>query len=217
MPKKYSINWKDEAPVSFEVNGATYASLEDVPNPKDRRKLKAMLGASGEIEQSFDEFDKNFDKKFAAMQGESKTMENLFIWIFYGVAVLMLVIAAVSAFFAVQKAEKARSADGVVVDMLVRSQYEEETRSYRDYYYPVVQFTAEDGETRKVEMAEGSSPQSYELREQVTVLYDVEHPLDARIESAGSSIAPWILPGIMGILGILFGGAAFLVKKFLFT
>jgi hypothetical protein len=88
---------------------------------------------------------------------------------------------------------------------------------YDDYYFPVVQFTAADGKTRQVEMSEGSSSQSYERGNEVTVLYDAEHPLDVRIKSAGSSMLMWILPGITGILGIAFGGAVLGVRKFLFA
>lgn len=218
MAKKYSVNWEDDVPVSFEVDGVRYDSLEDVPNPKDRRKLEAMLDTSEEIEQSFDEFDKNFDKEFAAMKGESKTMENTILWIFGGVAVLMLLIAGISSFFNVQKLSKEQSADGVVVDIVKRREYvNEQDRIYDDYYFPVVRFIASDGRTRELEMSEGSSTQEYEAGNEVTVLYDPERPLDARIKSVSSSMLMWILPGITGILGGCFGGAVLLVRKLLFT
>jgi len=217
MAKKYSINWEDEVPVSFEVDGVKYDSLEDVTNPKDRRKLEAMLDTS-EFDQSFDEFDKNFDKQFAEMKGESKTMENIILWIFSGVAVLMLLIAGISSFLNLQKISKEESADGMVVDVVKHRQYiDEQDDVYDDYYFPVVRFTASDGKTRELEMSEGSSSQEYEAGNEVTVLYDPEHPLDARIKSVGSSGLMWILPGITGILGICFGGAVLLVRKFLFA
>lgn len=217
MAKKYSINWENEVPVSFEVDGVQYASLEDVPNPKDRRKLEAMLDTS-EFDQSFEEFDKNFDKEFAEMKTDSKKMESIILWIFSGVAVLMLLIAGISSFFNIQKLSKEESADGVVVDVVKHREYiNEQDRVYNDYYYPVVQFAASDGKTRQVQMSEGSSSQEYERGNEVTVLYDSEHPLDARIKSAGSNMLMWILPGITGILGICFGGAALLVRKFLFA
>ena len=43
--KKYSINWENDEAVSFEVNGVTYESLDDIPNWKDRDKLSAMMQA----------------------------------------------------------------------------------------------------------------------------------------------------------------------------
>ncbi|MBI5951330.1 MAG: DUF3592 domain-containing protein [Chloroflexi bacterium] len=224
MAKKYSVNWEEDVPVSFEVNGVKYDSLEDVPNPKDRRKLEAMLDtsefdqASEEFDREFEEFNRNFDKEFKEMKAESKTMENTVLWIFSGVAVLMLLIAGIASFVNLQKLSKEESADGVVVDVVKRREYvNEQDRVYNDYYFPVVQFTAADGKTRQVQMSEGSSSQEYEQGNQVTVMYDPERPLDARIKSAGSSMLMWILPGITGILGICFGGAVLVVRKFLFT
>ncbi len=192
MAKKYSVNWEDDVPVSFEVDGVKYDSLEDVPNPKDRRKLEAMLDtsefdeAAEKFDKEFEEFDKNFDKEFKEMKTDSKKMESIILWIFAGVAVLMLLIAGISSFFNVQKMSKEQSADGVVVDVVKRREYvNEQDRVYNDYYFPVVQFTASDGKTRQVQMSEGSSSQEYEAGNKVTVLYDPERPLDARIKSAG--------------------------------
>ena len=39
MPRKYSINWQDDEPISFEVDGIVYETLEQVPNEVDRAKL----------------------------------------------------------------------------------------------------------------------------------------------------------------------------------
>jgi flagellar basal body-associated protein FliL len=218
MAKKYSINWEDETPVSFEVDGVAYNSLEDVPNPKDRRKLEAMLDTSEEVEQSFEDFDKKFDKEFAEMKTDSKKMESIILWIFSGVAVLMLLIAGISSFFNLQKLSKEQSADGVVVDVVKHRQYiDEQDDVYDDYYFPVVRFTASDGKTRELEMSEGSSSQEYEAGNKVTVLYNPDHPLDARVKSVGSSMLMWILPGITGILGVAFGGAVWMVSKYLFA
>lgn len=224
MAKKYSVNWEDDVPVSFEVDGVTYNSLEEVTNPKDRKKLEAMLDtsefdeAAEKFDKEFEEFDKNFDKEFKEMKTESKTMENTILWIFSGVAVIMLLVAGISSFFNVQKLSKEQSADGVVVDVVKRREYvNEQDRVYNDYYFPVVQFTASDGKTRQVQMSEGSSSQEYEKGNEVTVLYDPGHPLDARVKSAGSSMLMWILPGITGILGVCFGGAVLVVRKFLFS
>jgi hypothetical protein len=182
MGKKYSVNWENNVPVSFEVDGVEYSSLEDIPNPKDQRKLKAMLDTS-----EFDEAAEKFD-------------------------------AGISSFFNLQKLSKEQSAAGVVVDVVKRREYvNEQDRVYNDYYFPVVQFTAVDGKIRQVQMSEGSSSQEYEQGNQVTVLYNSERPLDARIKSVGSSMLMWILPGITGILGIVFGGAVLVVRKFLFA
>jgi len=78
--------------------------------------------------------------------------------------------------------------------------------------YPVVRFTADDGRRRDVQMSEGSELQFYEAGDEVTVRYDPQHPLEARIDSFGSNALMWILPGITGILGLAFGGAVLAVR-----
>jgi hypothetical protein len=64
-------------------------------------------------------------------------------------------------------------------------------------------------------MTEGSSAPSHEVGDEVTVLYNPEHPLEARIKSFGSSALMWILPGITGILGLGFLGAVIAVRRFM--
>lgn len=54
MPrKKYSINWENDEPVSFEVDAILYESLDQIPGEADRSKLETMMNASVE-----DEFEK---------------------------------------------------------------------------------------------------------------------------------------------------------------
>lgn len=204
--KKYSINWEDDIPLSFEVNGVPYASLEAVPDETDRRKLEAML-------------DSSFDAKFAEMQKEVQqikgpAVEKIILTVFSGVAALMLFIAAVAAFSNVLKLGREESASGRVVDVIERREYvNEQDRVIEEYYYPVVEFVASDGRRRTVQMNEGSSSPQYEVGEEVTVLYEPEHPLEARIKSVGSSALMWILPGITGILGGAFLGAVIAVQR----
>ena len=52
--KKYSINWENDEPVSFEVDGVTYNSLDDVPSERDRNKLAAMMDAASD-EDAFED------------------------------------------------------------------------------------------------------------------------------------------------------------------
>lgn len=211
--KKYSINWENDEPLSFEVDGVTYDSLDDVPGEKDRNKLAAMIDAS--IEDSFE--DIKFDEKeFEELQksATNSNMEKIVLGIFSGVAVLMILIAAISSFSNIQKIAKEESTPGQVVDVIVRREYiNEQDRIIRDFYYPVIEFVAIDGHKRTVQINEGSDSPYYEKGDEITVLYDPDHPLDARIRSAGSNALMWILPAITGILGIAFAGAVFIVKK----
>jgi hypothetical protein len=64
-------------------------------------------------------------------------------------------------------------------------------------------------------MTEGSSAPQHEVGDEVTVLYNPERPLEARIQSLGSYALLWVLPGITGFLGLAFLGAVIVVQKFL--
>ena len=213
MTKKYSINWENDEPVSFEVGGVSYDSLDDVPNEKDKDKLAAMVQAASEDGFEDVKFD---EKEFEELRkaAENPSMERWVLGGFTGIAVVMILVAVISSFFNIQKIAKEESAPGRVVDVVVRRELvNEENDIVRDFYYPVIEFVASDGHKRTVQVSEGSDSPYFEKGNEVTVLYDPEHPLDARIKSAGSSALMWILPGITGILGIAFAGAVFVVKK----
>ena len=145
--------------------------------------------------------------------------EKMILWVFSGVAAIMLVIAIFSSFGVISKISKEESANGRVMDMIVKVQYmtDEEGRQLpsENFYYPVVEFRSSDGRRHYVQLVEGSSPASFEIGEDVTILYDPEHPLDARIKSVGSSLLLWVLPGITGILGLSFLVAVLVVHRFL--
>jgi hypothetical protein len=209
--KKYSINWEDDLPVSFEVNGVKYESIEDVPNEGDRRKLEAMLNSS---------FDADFnDAEFEQLRKDTERIrkfpiEKVILWIFSGVAAIMLFVAGISTLGAVSKINKEVSATGNVIDMIERREYvNEQDRVVREYYYPVIEYISNDGKSHTVQLTEGSQTPSYDIGDEVTVLYDPEHPLDARIDSFGSSALMWVLPGITGVLGSAFLVAVLVVWK----
>ena len=208
--KKYSINWEDDLPVSFEVDGVRYESLEEVPSEADRRKLEAMMESS---------FDADFEAGLAEMKRETPevngaSVEKLILSAFTGVAALMLLIAGIASFNNILKISREESAPGRVVEIIERREYvNEQDRIIEEYYYPVVEFVASDGKRRSVQLSEGSSSPQYEVGEEVTVLYDPKHPLEARIKSFGSSALMWILPGITGILGVAFLAAVIAVRK----
>ena len=204
--KKYSINWEDDLPVSFEVDGVLYESLEQVPDETDRAKLEAILDSSFGME--FDEAE------FEAQMKSGAKAESLILGIFSGVAALMLLAALVLSFFNILKINLEESADGTVVDMVSRREYvNEQDRVVREYYYPVVEFVSRDGRRHSVQMNEGSQTPSHEIGDKVTVLYNPKSPLDARIKSYGSSALMWVLPGITGVLGFGFLGAVIAVRR----
>ena len=143
MAKKYSINWENDEPVSFEVDGVTYNSLDDVPKEKDRNKLAAMMDAAAD-DDAFE--DVKFDEKeFEELRkaAEDPTMERWVLGGFTAIAVVMILIAAIASFLNIQKIAKEESAPGRVVDVVVRRELvNQENDIVRDYYYPVVEFVA---------------------------------------------------------------------------
>jgi uncharacterized protein DUF3592 len=217
MPKKkYSINWENDEPSSFEVNRVSYESLDQVPDEADRSRLEAMMNASmdQEFEKEFEEFDREFEKEFEAHKKTSANAEKLILGIFSGVAMLMLLIAFISSASAILKMNREESAPGRVADIVQRREYvNEQDRVVQDYYFPVVEFVSSDGRRHSVQLTEGSSTPSHEVGDEVTVLYNPDQPLDARIKSFGSYVLMWILPGITGILGLGFLGAVLAVRK----
>ena len=223
MPgKKYSIKWEEDEPVSVEVDGVVYESLDKIPDEADREKLSAMMDGSiaQQFEKEFRNFDREFDKQvqenLEAHKKNAGKMEKIILGVFTGVAALMLLIAAIASYRAVSRMNKEESATGRVVEIIERREYvNEQDRVVQDYYYPVVEYIAADGRPHTVHMTEGSSTPSHEIGDEVTVLYNPEHPLDARIKSFGSNALMWILPGITGILGLSFLGAVLAVRRFM--
>lgn len=218
--KKYSINWENDEPVSFEVDGVSYENIDQVPDEVDREKLTAMMDASfdasldQQFEKEFKDFDKEFKKDWEEHKKTSASAEKIILGVFTGVAVLMLLIAFLSSASAILKINREESAPGRVVEIIERREYvNEQDRVVEEYYYPVVEYVSRDGRFHSVQMTEGSSAPSHEVGDEVTVLYNPERPLEARIKSFGSSALMWILPGITGILGLCFLGAVMAVHR----
>jgi hypothetical protein len=155
--KTYSINWEDDEPVSFEVDGVRYESREDVPDETDRLKLEAMMDAAerGEFDAEFEKIEQEIQ------QNQGIAVEKIILPIFTGVAILMLLIAGIASMSNIRKINREESAPGVVTDVkMERSYVNEEDRVVQEYYYPVVEFVANDGRRRNIQMSEGSSPAS---------------------------------------------------------
>ena len=210
--KRYSINWEDDLPVSFEVNGVQYEKLEDVPNEEDRRKLQAMLDSSMEADLNDPEFEKMI-KETQQINGASA--EKLIVHIFTGIAAVLLMVAGISAITTINKLGREESVPGTVVDVVEQRYEDPETDNVSYYYVPVVEFKPRDGQRMRVQLTEGSNPPSHEVGDEVTILYEPENPSDARIQSWGSTALMWLLPGITGTVGIGFLIAVLAVQKYL--
>ena len=204
--KKYTIHWEDDQAVGFEIDGVLYKSLDEIPDDKDLAKMMAMLNAAEDSDTT--------GKPPENTEPVAFPPEKIILTVFTGVAVLMLLIAAVATISNFMTIAREKSAPGRVVDVVLRREYiNQQDHIIQDYYFPVVEFNAEDGRRRAVQMEAGSSSPEYEKGNEVTVRYDPAHPLQARIDSFGSSALMWILPGITGILGLAFLGAVFIVQQ----
>ncbi len=207
MPKKkYSIQWESGKAVSFEINGVVHTSLDQISNPQDLHKLKAIMSATNK--------DGANRKDPHIPQKQSFPIEKVVLTGFSGIAAIMLLISLISSANAISTILQERSAPGRVVEIIMRREYENvQDRIVREYYFPVVDFRADDGRRHSVQMSTGSDSPEYEKGDEVTVLYDPQHPLDARIKSFGSAAMMWILPAITGILGISFLTAVLAVRR----
>ena len=199
--KKYSILWEDNEAVEFEVNGVVYRNLDEIPNHQDMVRIMAMLNAA---ELDIDPFP---------IQKTGSSPENLILNIFTGVAVLMLLVAGFSTLSTIKKISNEETAPGIVVDIVIRHDYlNDQDRIIHEYSCPVVRFSAVDGRRRDVQMSACSDPPAFEIGDEVTVRYNPNKPLDARINSFASNALMWVLPSITGVLTLAFMGAVWVVR-----
>jgi hypothetical protein len=214
MAKKYSVNVENDEVVSVEVDGVQYDDPNQIPDAEDREKILELISKSSDEDFGKD-FDKEFEEASRELERQSAQFPKIIITVFLAIAVLMLVIATISTVSTIRSLSREESATGQVVDMTVRQSRDSETQVITDYYYPVVEFDLPDGTHKQVQLSQGSWPPEYEIGEPVTILYDPEHPLDARIKSFSSMLLMWILPGITGIVGVAFLSVTLLVGRFM--
>lgn len=201
---------KDDQVVYVEVDGTHYASPDLIPDETDRDRILDLVSKS---------YDKNFDEEFEAdfreLERQSAGAPKIIISVFLAVGVLMLLIAMASTVSTIRAISQEESAPGQVVDMTVRASADNETGILQEYYYPVVEFNLPDGTFKRLQLSEGSWPPEYEIGQSVTILYNPEHPLDARIKSLSSTMLKWIFPAITGIVGVVFLSLTLIVRRFL--
>ena len=186
MGKKYSINWENDEVVSVEVDGVQYESPNQIPDPEDRARVLLLM--SGEP-----------DMDFSLAAGEPSALTKYIFLVFLAVAVLMLTISAITAVNTGRNLSREESAPGVVVDLVTRND-----SAGQEFSYPVVEFTLPDGSRKTVQLSEGNWPPAYEKGEPVTVLYDPQWPLTARIKSSSGTVSRWTWSIITGVLGVAF-------------
>ena len=200
MAKNYSVKIENDEVISIEIDGVQYDNLDQIPDPDDRDKILALMVDPSNPDSDFPDMDWEAPES-------NPVLPKIFLGVFLGIAILMFAIAAISAFSTARGLAREQSAPGRVVDMVVRVNEEG-----NEFYYPVVEFSLPDESRRTVQTAEGSWPPAYEKGDPVTVAYDPERPLNARIRSLSSAILMWTLPMITGFLGLAFLAATLLAR-----
>jgi hypothetical protein len=74
-----------------------------------------------------------------------------------------------------------------------------------------VEFPLKDGTKKTVEMAQGNWPKAYDEGEKVTVRYDPQKPLKARL--GGGSAMDFFASLLTGFLGFVFTAVAIAVRR----
>lgn len=207
MARKYSVNFEEGELVSVEVDGVVYDDPDQIPDPDDREQILELISKTQDEE--FDRAFEDFDQEFKELESQQAKFPFLIVGIFGLVALITLTIAVISGISTSRSIAREQSAPGKVVDLILRTSPggRDSQGTYtppQDYYYPIVEFTLPDGTLKTVQLNEGSWPPAYEKGEAVTVLYDPDKPIHARIQSTSSNILLWLLPGITGVVGLGF-------------
>jgi hypothetical protein len=168
------------------------------------RKRGARKRAVDEsFDQEWERLDAEFDAQAAEMARSGRTMTRVLLFLFAGIAALMLVIALLTGISTARRLSTERSALAQVIDMTERKSAEESI-----YYYPVVAFDLPGGQRQRVQLAEGSWPPAHRVGDLVTVRYQPANPLDARIDTGGGTAALWTWTIVTGALAVAFALAA---------
>jgi hypothetical protein len=122
-------------------------------------------------------------------------------WIFGSIGLAMLIIAAILVGNSQSFSEKATRAAGVVVEL------DPSYSSDGTTYAPIVRFLTTEEQEVVFRSSVSSSPPSYEVGEQVEVLYDPANPDDAVIDSVWQVyLAPMIVGFVGGVFFLIGGG-----------
>jgi len=213
MAKKFSIHMEKNAFGSVKIDGVTYTNPDDIPNPQDRKQVKAQISQTADA-RLVQVFGRKRAAEFREMERQSAIFPRLIVAIFLLLALISLGAAAISTYSALQQVTREQSAPGWVVGLVVERYHDPDTRIDTDYSYPVVEFTLAGQEMpQKVQMMQGATPPDYTVGDRVTVLFDPRQPEKSRIKSFWSDLLLWLLPGITFILGAAFAAATVLVLK----
>lgn len=128
---------------------------------------------------------------------------KLFIYIFGGIGVALLVGAGIAYNHSRNFMAKAETVQGTITEL----NYHKSSKKSGGVYYPTVQFTARDGQPYTVASNSGSNPAAYEIGESVQIYYNPEDPTDILLPDFFSLWGVSLILGGIGLVFTLIGGS----------
>lgn len=151
----------------------------------------------------------------AAVEASGANVVRIVSTVFICVGIVLLLVSAATFWFTRQSVAAEVSVEGVVVNNVIRQHTSRASNSSRettsDYYHAVVEFPLADGTKKTVEMPQGDWPKAYDEGEKVTVRYDPEKPLKARVGGGGP--LDFLATLITGFMGAVFTAIAIGVRR----
>ncbi len=171
---------------------------------RKRKRSTRRSSQGGQSAAALDaSFDAEFERESRELEESGRTLTRVLLFVFLGIAVLMVVVAVLTGISTSRKLAREQRALGQVTELIERKD-----ENANSFYYPRVAFDVPDGGRYNVPLAEGSWPPSHRVGDLVTVLYDSQNPMDARMDSRGGTSALWTWTLVTGVLGVAFLGAA---------
>ncbi|NJN21720.1 MAG: DUF3592 domain-containing protein [Leptolyngbya sp. RL_3_1] len=199
MDKQYSVNWENGRAIALSVDGVSYNHPDQIHDRQDRLVIQQLIAQGPDTAFSGGPDDKNFSD-FIDSELRLGAEAAAFRLLFPGLMAIALLLLMISAFLGIRTRQElfmGRTAEGRVIELTLRQDDEG-----NEWYYPVVEFPLADGQLQTVQVAEGSWPAAYEQGAIVTIHYDADRPLRARIHSASVTASRWLGSLITGTLGM---------------
>ncbi len=223
MEKKISVSMDDDQVTYIEVDGVTYNDPDEIPDPQDRAKVSELLSR---MERNYQRepwdddidaaFEADFQKEVREMRQKTSLVPKLIVSAFFLVAAILLVVTVLSGLQAARRMGKEVAASGQVVDLVERTSTTYTKKGEKQtqiYAHPVVKFALASGQPQQFELQEGTWPPAYHVGEAVTILYEPQHPEDARIKNSLGAFSLWLSPLITCVVGLIFGAVGLVILR----
>lgn len=188
---------------------------EKAAKPADESAAGGGGDRDGQDEDEDGEWQELDPASAAAVEASGGNVVKIVSTVFICVGIVLLLVSAATFWFTRASVAAEVSVEGTVVSNVVRQHTTKASNSSRettsDYYHAVVEFPLGDGTKKTVEMAEGSWPKAYDEGEKVTVRYDPQKPLKARLGGGGP--LDFLATLITGFMGAVFTAIAIGIRR----